>query len=196
MIKIAISGKANSGKNTLSSLLIKNFNFADTESKTLAFADPMKRILEIMFPDLKKECLYGKSELRQNIISQKYKDKKGMPLTYRQALIDFGKYSRQYNDNMWVNILEAELSRLNNDNTKLVIINDVRFLCEYSFLKKEGFFTIRVKRDGLAKISDPSETQQDEISDKSFDFVIHNNSTIDDLNDSVKLLIFNRFAKT
>lgn len=194
MIKIAISGKARAGKNTLSSLLVKNFNVNEGQFKTLAFADTMKQIIEIMFPESKKECLYGKSELRQNIISPIYSDKEKNLLTYRQALIDLGKFGRDYNDNIWINKIKLELQSYDDD-TKLVILNDCRFINEFSFLQENNFFTIRIKRDNSLKINDVSEKQQEEIPDDAFDFIIYNNSTMEDLENSVKLLISNRFSK-
>lgn len=193
--KIAISGKARSGKSTLSSLLIKNFEVKENDVKVIAFADAIKQMISIMFPEASLECLYGKSELRQNIISPNYKDKNNNILTYRQALIDIGTLGRKYNNDLWVNKVKVELSKVEK-NCKLLIVNDVRFINEFKYLKQEGFFTIRIKREESLKINDVSEQQQDEIGDEAFDFVLHNNSTMEDLDNSVNFLIFNRLLKT
>src|SRR5208283_2965011 len=115
MYKIAISGKANTGKNTLANLLqdetckrddkvyiakhgivgLKNFY-----AKTMAFADPIKEIVMVMFPNANKECLYGPSKGRAELIPGAFKN--GEPVTYRQALFDIGtELGRGYNDKIW-----------------------------------------------------------------------------------------------
>jgi len=193
MIKIAISGKANSGKNTVASIITKDLNISDKEVGMFAFADPIKEMILSMFPEAKRECLFGKSELRNHIISPLYKDKKGKILTYRQALIDLGTLGRSYNNDIWVNLLKNRVDVASNSkNIKCIIVPDVRFRNEFSYLKLDNYFTIRLKRKDITKINDVSETQQDEIEDDLFDFVLNNNSSITDLENSVKIMIHNR----
>ena len=65
MIKIAISGKANSGKNTLAKLIKQELKQQSINScKFLAFADPIKKMSLIAFPDIPKKWLYGSSNYR------------------------------------------------------------------------------------------------------------------------------------
>jgi hypothetical protein len=205
MIKIAVSGKAKSGKGLLSKLFKKHFPYRLEKfgpkklecggTAILAFADPIKEIVGIMFPEANYECLYGASELREKIIDPKYKDKNGNVLTHRQALIDIGKLGRSYDKDFWLNktknIIENEcLHPLHAD---LLIINDIRFINEFEALKKDNFYTIRIKRTESAKIDDISETQQEEIPDSAFDCVIENNSSIEALESTV-LSIINKIA--
>src|ERR1700722_19840139 len=143
-LKIAISGKAGAGKNVFASFLVQGLGLDDNNSKIVALADPMKSIIKMMFPEAKSECLFGPSELRSEIIPGSYKNKEGNQLTYRQALIDLGAFGRKYNDNMWLNCLAEDA---NTNNKDAYIISDVRFGIEFNFLKKSGFYMIRVIRD-------------------------------------------------
>lgn len=186
--KIAISGKAKTGKNTVAALLADNiYSEYNISAKIVAISDPMKHIISIMMPEANKECLYGPSELRSNIILDKYKDKNGKPLTYRQALLDIGSYGRSYDDNMWLNILNMDANNFKNNGAYLV--SDVRFLIEFNYLKNAGFYMVRVKRNNISVINDPSETEQDKIPDSEFDYIINNNSTIEELSNEVVLII-------
>jgi len=186
-IKIAISGKARAGKNSVAEMVVKHSNMAPEQCKIVALADPMKHIIKAMFPEANNECLFGQSELRSTVISSKYKDRNNNPLTHRQALIDLGAFGRQYNSNIWINCL-VEDANINKD--KLIyIIPDVRFINEYTYLKDATFHMIRVKRPEYTNIDDISEKEQDKILDADFDSIIENNGSLDDLSNTVKSLV-------
>lgn len=194
MYKIAICGKANTGKNTLANLLDQEVftqkHHTDNPYKAvfMAFADPIKEIVLTMFPQAKKDCLYGPSALRSEVISEAFKG--DQPLTYRQALIDIGTHAREYNDLVWIQNFQNRYEKIRTKNTKLVIVTDVRFRNEFDHLKKEGFYQIRLYREtGLPTINHVSETQQNTIADDEFDYVLHNNRTLDYLKDEVKKII-------
>jgi len=186
MYKIAISGKANCGKNTVAEMLVDYLKYKNSKEKIVALADPMKRIVQMMFPEASDECLYGPSELRSQTISDKFKDKNNNVLTHRQALIDLGAFGRQYNSNIWLNCLVEDCNQSKDIDT--YIVSDVRFINEFNYLKAAGFVMIRVLRIDSAKIDDVSEKEQDAIKDSEFDYVIENNKTLDDLRKDVKRL--------
>lgn len=186
MYKIAISGKANSGKNTVASMLVEFLKYKNSKEKIVALADPMKHIVKIMHPEALDECLWGPSELRSNIISEKYLNEFGKPLTYREALINLGAYGRKYHRDIWLNALVKDATK--SEDVNAYIVSDVRFVNEFKYLKEAGFTMIRVLRDDCAVIDDISEKEQEAIKDKEFDHVINNNKTIEYLRDEVKLL--------
>lgn len=188
MVKIAISGKAKSGKNTLASFLIDELSKSEDLSMTSiqAFADPIKRIVIEMFPEADRNCLFGPSELRSNIIHCDYKDDLGNPLTYRQALLDIGARGRKYNPNCWIKRFDATM---NEEAATNIIASDLRFINEYEYLKRNGFYTIRITRGIDSIIDDISETEQDTLLDNDFDLVIRNDMTIDDLRSHAKSLV-------
>ena len=187
MLKIAISGKANSGKNTLTNFIIKEL---DTELepwkfKVVAFADPIKRMIQEMFPQCSEEALYGSSKLRQNKISSILDQYAAHQLnaTYRQASVDIGKLGRNYHSNFWIWHAQLELDRIrkNHPEIQAFIVSDLRFPNELEWLKSENFILCRIKRNTGTQIDDISETIQDSIPDDVFDFIIDNNSSIEHL---------------
>jgi hypothetical protein len=210
MYKIAITGKANTGKNTLAQFLQEEiFQKEEDEhiaqhgskieywyGKTMAFADPIKEIVSIMFPNSNKECLYGSSALRSEAIPGAFKN--GKPLTYRQALIDIGtEVGRSYNDKVWLENFdhryEEILIKAKHD---LVVVTDVRFRNEYEHLKKKGFFQIRLYRDtGMVPINHVSETNQSTILDEEFDYVLFNNKSLEELREEIRCNIIPRMKR-
>ena len=150
MYKIAISGKANSGKNTVSQLLCEEIryngydkviplssDFKHTEiftHKILAFADPIKEMILHMYPQVKRKHLFGSSHLRNKIIDGSFKD--GAPLTIRKLLQDLGEGSKQYNPKIWIEALNKSLIKHQKNNIHVVIVSDLRFIDEFNFLKE------------------------------------------------------------
>jgi len=207
MYKVAICGRANTGKNTLSRLLEQELYWLQNaeyhakygkdmvfSSKSMAFADPIKEIVMTMFPHANKECLYGPSHLRSEIIPGAFKNDK--PLTYRQALIDIGtEVGRAYNDKVWLENFDHRYESLliQKNPPNLIVVTDVRFRNEFDHLKQRGFFQIRLYRDtGMAPIEHVSETGQSSIKDEEFNYVLFNNKSLDDLKEEVRCQIIPR----
>lgn len=210
MYKIAICGKANTGKNTLSRLLEQEIYWLNNaeyqakygkdmsfSSKSVAFADPIKEIVMVMFPNSNKECLYGPSHMRSEAIPGAFKN--GKPLSYRQALIDIGtEVGRSYNDKVWLENFDHRYEQLliQKNPPNLVVVTDVRFRNEFDHLKVKGFFQIRLYRDtGMAPIQHISETGQASIKDEEFDYVLFNNKSLEDLKEEVKNNIVPRLQR-
>lgn len=192
MYKISISGKANTGKNTLSKIIVealriqnrnwhkkRHQHFLPLSVKYIAFADPIKEMIQTMFPTLPKEFLYGSSKFRNEVIPGAFKD--GVPLTVRQLLMDLGTgLGRGYMDTVWLNNFDHRFKK--NKKKDIVIVTDVRFRNEFEHLKKKGFFKVRLYRDtGQPTIKHVSEFNQNSIADEEFDYVIHNDKTLKDL---------------
>jgi hypothetical protein len=176
-MRIAILGKAKSGKNTVAELIAEYIK----DYEIMAFADPLKEICKIIFPEALDNCLYGSSEFRSYIL---YND-----ITYRQFLLDIGKFGRNYSKNIWVECLLSKINKLKQDKT--VIVSDCRFRNEFDILKDNNFYMIKVVRDNCEKINDVSETEQDAISNSEFHSIVFNNKTLEDLKLEVKNLVNN-----
>lgn len=189
MIKIAILGKANSGKNTLAKMLTKEIRTVSKKYlsvKYIAFADPIKKIVHIMFPNLPKKFLYGSSSLRSQEIPGAFQG--DYPLSVRQALMDVGTgLGRTYKKNIWLEAFEKTYNE--NINKDIIIISDLRFFNEYEFLKLKGFYIIKIYRDTINTINHQSETEQDGLSDDKFDFIISNNGSKSNLKLKVNEII-------
>jgi hypothetical protein len=190
MYKIAITGKANSGKNTLGKLIVDHLKervvlkYGDhkipTRIKYIAFADPLKKMARLAFPHIPRKWLYGPSKFRSEVIPGAFKD--GVPLTVRQLLIDLGNdFGRKYQSDLWIRNLEHRVNKFAENKTEIVVVTDCRFRNEFDYLKSAGFLQIRLLRDSHTKINDISETNQDGILDSEFDYVVHNNGTLNDL---------------
>lgn len=199
MYKIAISGKANSGKNTLSNTIEKIIDrqlvgLVPEELKenpqiaVLAFADPVKEIARLMFPQISERHLWGDSKLRAEIIPGIFRN--GERLTIRQLLIDIGEQAKVYNPNVWVdNLIYRYKEFCRSHNAELAIVTDVRFLNEFEALKKRGFHMIRIKRKSSLILQHVSETEQDSIPDNRFDYVLNNDGSLQDLEKEIATLI-------
>lgn len=209
MHKIAICGKANTGKNTLANLLYQelyerdsiefesrnpSLNLQTYSGKFMAFADPIKEIVMTMFPRANKECLYGPSRLRSEAIPGAFKNNK--PLTYRQALIDIGtEVGRSYSDKVWLENFDHRYEQIlvKKNPPNIIVVTDVRFRNEFDHLKDKGFFQIRLYREtGMEPIQHISETGQSSIKDEEFNYVLFNNKSLEDLKEEVKTQIIPR----
>jgi len=174
--KIAISGKANSGKNTLAMMLDAAFSQHNRRVEIYAFANRIKEIIQMMIPrgheQTVHEHLYGKSYLRKEKIP-------GLDdITYRKACLEIGKVGRSFNDNLWINHFLDHFSVYGKD---VYIITDLRFINEFNKLKSLDFITIRIKRRESIVIDDISDTQQDSIPDSEFNYIIDNDYDLDHL---------------
>lgn len=187
MIRIAISGQAKTGKNTLAEMIVNNL---DTDAKNCciaAVADPIKNIAMLMVPNADSKCLWGESELRSELLPGNLKDAEGNPLSYRRFLLDLGKFGRLYNNDIWLDALVRMTNQ--QGSLKTFIISDVRFPNEIQYFKKNGFYMVRLKRSDIPQIDDISETAQLEVPDDYFDQVIVNDGTLQNLNEQAKLII-------
>lgn len=197
MYKIAISGKANTGKNTISKIIAdelrekkrkwyrkRGYVPPAQQVKYMAFADPIKKLIEVMFPQTPKNWLYGPSKCRNGIIPGALKD--GKPLTVRQLLLDLGTgVGRGYKDSIWLDNFEYRFNK--NKKSDIVVVTDVRFRKEFEYLKNKGFYQIRLYREtGQPDIKHTSETDQKSIADKEFDYLLINNKPLVDLKKEVR----------
>lgn len=177
MIKIfLISGKAESGKNTVADFIANHYNSLNLDRNVLvrdyAFADEVKEIA----------CRLG---------WDRRKDLKG-----RELLQQIGAWGRYYNKDFWAqkvaNLIFRDIFYLNRKGKNLIFcITDVRYPNEVSFI--ENFFNsykdvkvykIRIERDKenhltIEQKNDSSETSLDDF--KGWDKVFVNNKHLSDL---------------
>jgi len=205
MYKIAITGKANSGKNTLAKLLVKELHETHPLPSTpgltppypisslnghqfIAFADPLKKMLRTAFPKLPRKYLYGSSKYRSKPIPGAFKD--GVPLTVRQALMDLGNdFGRKYQYDIWIRNFDYTYNKAALKDKDIIVVTDVRFRNEFDHLESLGFYQIRLLRNSQLAITDASETNQDGIADSEFDYVLHNNGTLPELKAEVSKIV-------
>lgn len=198
-MKIAISGKANSGKNTLAGLIQSK---SGLETKTYAFADPIKQIALKIFPFLDKNILWGPSYLRETkipIVEGWGLDKDD--LTYRDILLKIGEqHKKMFGKDIWINSVFYQIKNCASYDKKnnLTLISDVRFKNELQACKDNDFLLIRIKRDGIKRVNKEnhiSEVDLNDVYDDQFDIIIDNSAGINELSEQVNTIISTHFPQ-
>lgn len=181
MKKLAIAGKSKSGKDTTAKEIKNALTGYNVEINS--FADPIKKICSIMFPQVPQQHLFGASELRESPIE-------GLNVTVRTVLTEVGKLGRQYDKNCWLSAAIKKFDRGDVHDVSVGIISDLRFKNEMKALKEGGFLIARVYREGLTSTStDISELDLDDVGDEEFDFIIHNDKDIDHLRHQIEPIL-------
>jgi len=173
-MRIAISGKAGSGKDTVGAKLARAFEIPITH-----LADALKVEYfnnEIMCDKAitKEQELYLLNLTDEEKIVNTNKQKH-LPYV-RQGLIQWGQMKRKADPDYWIKKLDLEASQ---------VLPDLRFTNELMAFHKAGFILIRVEtsedkiveRGGPAYIDDISETALDD-NILEWDFIIDNNKSI------------------
>lgn len=146
--------------------------------KNYAFADTLKEIGIKLF-NIPRELAYGSDE-DKNVIMEHLRwenmpgviNRKSGPMSIREWLQFFGtEICRKMYDQVWVS---NTLKTILNEEPKLAIISDCRFINECEAIKNAGGKVIYLKR-GLASVDGHiSENELDGYS--NFDYVIDNNN--------------------
>jgi len=193
MTKIAICGKRNSGKNTVARMCEDEIrqklgNKLFNGVYHMAFADPIKEIALLMFPNTNTLCLWGSSNERSTVIPDAFKN--GSPLTYRQLLMDLGtEVGRAYDANIWVNNFDYHLNKVERSKPSIITCADVRFRNEMDYLRKKDFYIIKLIRNNDSNVDHISETDQDSFEDNDFNYIMYNVSTLENLRKEVSIII-------
>ena len=188
---IGICGLIGSGKDTVANLLIHNHNFHKT-----SFADKLKDAVASMF-EWDRYMLEGKTEPSREWRESPdpfWSKEIGHNITPRYVLQRFGTECMRHGfyDGIWVSLTKKQI--LENPDINW-IIPDVRFPNEVKMIKEIGGHMWRIsrgddpgwftgyKRNGHK----PSEIHPSEYmwANTDFDWLIDNNSSIDDLSNKV-----------
>ena len=171
---IGLIGKKGTGKTTIAKYLEDNHGF-----KRYSFADPLKEMLVNA-----GMCTYGELYEEKTDFSRWLMQKIGTDIIRNQVSKSF-----------WVDKPGEKLVR-NRDN--MVIIDDIRFIDEYLYLKALGhyhkkIFFIRIKRDTGFEDVHVSETELDDVIIHT-QYTIMNNGTIEGLLREVNNLFTERLS--
>ena len=186
---IFLAGYSCSGKDTVADYLVKHKGY-----RKFAFADSLKQLCAMKYHFDITKCYHqaGKKEMitiQMPEESQKLGAPKIMEFSVRDILINEAQFQRKRNPNIFVEELVKRLSTCTNEH---IVISDFRYLNEYYYFKRNGKFeinTIRINRDSIVPMKDPSEHQ---LQDFSFGYQIENNSTLSQLYEKIEALeIFN-----
>jgi hypothetical protein len=182
---IGLVGFIGSGKGTVGDTLVREHGYHQ-----FAFADALKDAVAQIFvwPRGLLEGDSNASRAFRERVDPWWSYKFGYEVTPRLILQKFGTEACREGiaDNIWIAALEKRIQGYDD-----VVITDVRFPNEINFVRSVGGLIVRVKRG-----EDPSkeEISRMHISETAWndydpDFVIHNEGTIDDLKENVKIIL-------
>lgn len=170
---IGLMGKARSGKTSVAEVLEKKYGF-----KHFAFADSLKEKVMIEF-GLSQEEVYGKfKEVEIPLYN----------LTPREILQKVGTFYRSIYENYWVDMIYNSIVKMEIKDS--CCVSDVRYPNEIDTIKELNGYIIKIERENREKITNSkhsSETALDEY--KDYDYIIQNNSSLDDLEKSVGIML-------
>lgn len=164
---IGLSGYAQSGKDSVASILTSKYGF-----KRVAFADAIRSILWEMNPIVKDSGFTV-----QGVVNAYGWDKaKIMFPEVRRLLQELGVSSRaSLGEDVWVNAVLRKV----NDKTKKYVISDVRFENEASIVKQMNGQLWRIKRPGVEAVN--SHVSESSMDGYKVDQILHNGGTIEEL---------------
>lgn len=184
----------------------EKFRGANEQVICLAFADQLKQICAHIFGTPLKCWYFNKStawicinhgfeytEIRpDNVIScEEYfynlENLKTSETKYwmslRDILVYVGTYILQQdiNKNVFINTIanQVKIAYLKNKNLKYAIVTDVRFVHELDYIKKNNGLTIKIIRNSIQQLDNIAEHDLDD--EDSYDYIIENNGSYDDL---------------
>lgn len=161
-MRIAITGKMRSGKDTFADYFIIQKAFTK-----LAFGDGITEVIKMYFPDAFND---------------------GKPREHYQVI---GQTFRQFDPNVWVNVLDSRLTNatLFFGKSLPVIVTDCRQLNEYEYLKGQGFTVVKVETADELRIERMKANGEDvspsllnhgtelEVDNIPYDYLVTNNGT-------------------
>lgn len=148
MVILSVCGFQGAGKDTFSDYLVRTHGFVK-----FSFATATKDVIASIF-GWERSLLEGDTqesrEFRESVDSW-WSDRLGIPgLTPRKMLQMIGTdlFRKNFNDNIWVYVLEKKIIRLLNSNPETnIIISDARFPNEIAMIRKLGGKLINVQRN-------------------------------------------------
>lgn len=175
MIIIGISGKKGSGKDTFASLLTNELLGKLGLKVTLkAFADKLKQC-----------CAILSGQFEWVFYDQNYKNKKAgiLSTTNRKLMQKFGDLTRQLLDpDIWIKLALD----INNVNTDVLIITDVRFKNEAKAIKDKGGILIRIESDRPETDLHISEIDLDNYGKFDFEVINNKDTSLENLKEQIK----------
>lgn len=187
---IGLCGKKRVGKDTVADYLVNKYDFVK-----YSFGQPIKEVAKIMF-DFSDEQLNG--DLKE-VVDIRW------GISPRQFFQDFGTEYMQYifpehfpnskkvvpNKCFWVKrfIIWYQKEKEKNPNIK-VVIADVRFKHEVDVLKKMKAYLMKIENNRIYNLdTHSSENELNELKKDDYNYIIHNNTSVDTLYENIDTII-------
>lgn len=199
-----ITGKAGSGKDTLASRMLRTTSLREGRTGgVISLADPIKElaaeVLSSLLPDYTASLLDAMDrtsyrEVKEQKFSTLFHKCPAQleDLSLRGVWQDIGSsFRNSIHPDVWALRCLAKIDVINNvnNNNTLIIVPDVRYDNEATLLKQAGATIIKVVRDGIEEVR--AHESEGGISTSLVDIVIHNNGSIQDLDNRVKEFLCN-----
>lgn len=188
-IIIGINGKAQSGKDSVATLIQESMSLA--EVRRLAFAQKLKESfaallgipvewLELLKTSDSVIKIHPSYDLPMEMVESLWE----IEMTFRVALQRYGTEAHRdiFGDNFWV-----EQAFNNIPVSDIVTITDVRFPNELEAVKDHDGFLVKVLRNKPG--CDDSHPSEQDLPDDEFDWILDNTGTYDDLRHNVDLMM-------
>lgn len=187
MYHIALTGLARSGKDSVASILTRDYAYS-----RLAFADKLKEAAVRIDPMI-RTSYYAEDNCELSWLLSNFggweRVKKEYPDS-RRFLQDLGHTMRELDPYIWVHPVIEQVRSANTWGMP-VVVTDVRYLNEVDTLRHHGAYVVRVNRPGagLAGTAGAHDSET-ELSDLVPDYVINNNSdSLDTLAEQVRVMM-------
>ena len=163
---IGLSGYAQSGKDTVASILVSQYGFT-----RVAFADKIRELLYEMNPMVKDGFTL------QGVVDAYGWDKAKLYFPeVRRLLQDLGVGARKlFGENFWVHQAMNSMANAYPN----VVVTDVRFINEADTLKTNSGQLWRVKRPGIEAVN--NHVSEHDLDGYKVDQILHNGGTIEEL---------------
>jgi hypothetical protein len=174
---IGLTGLAGSGKDTVREILVHQHNFDG-----MAFADSIRDMLTALFEScgVKTEWMTERS-LKEAVIPE-------FGASYRQMAQELGTgWGRAIDPDFWLKIAGAKVAMCGDYGGSGVVISDVRFPNEASWVKAQGGVIWRIIRPGVEPVR--AHASEDLIASLPYDYVIDNSGSIDRLQHAVAMAL-------
>jgi hypothetical protein len=174
---IGLTGYAGTGKDTVREILEGQYDLDG-----IAFADPIRDMLGLLLATVgADEGWMTERHLKEVDIPQ-------LGASYRKLAQLLGtEWGRAIDPDFWVRIAAAKVELCKNFDSAGVVISDVRFPNEATWIRSQGGVLWRVIRPGTAPVR--SHASEDLIASLQHDYVIDNLGTIDDLDNAVRAVM-------
>lgn len=182
---IALTGPKGSGKDTVADLLVGYYQAQWKTVHRLAFADPIKKVVQYIF-DLDPTSNSQYDLFKRSDITYQLPGHLAHSVSGRHIVREIGMMMREYNDKQFNNYIEEQFKSAHFTTNNVFVITDLRFDNEYTMLRHWGAKIVKVERPGY--------TYDGHITERGFDehlvdFTIDNSGSLADLTLAIQQLI-------
>lgn len=183
---IALCGVKGSGKDTVASSIATVYS-EQRAVKRVAFADPIKRVVQDIF-DLNPDVIDQYDQFKRTQVSYTLPGYLSHGVPGRNVVREIGMLMRGYNEQQFVDYVANTMDL---DPNAIWVITDLRFENELEFVRRRGALVVKVQRQGAA--SDGHCTEMC-FADEQCD-VVFNNDVPKTLLDAKVKTVFDNFIK-